>query len=152
MTNALNLSKDYIMSQPLETRLEIYEAQRQIRGTKQVLARVAQPVIIKDIKGGARSAYIRLAINQKGQETEFKTMSQYIAPEKVDGAFEHFLANLEVGQLVSVEYKENKGWNNIYNIMVRDNKKAQANKPETNKQEADPLDELPFDPETDLPF
>lgn len=108
-----------------QQRLAKYEKERKARGTTEVLARLVRPAIIKDIKGGNKLAVFRFASYDKdSKETKFFTASAFIAKGK--NALESFYASLVKGQLVSVEYKENNGYTNIYNLMDRsyaDNRK-----------------------------
>lgn len=109
-------------------RLQKYEKERQERGTTQVLARLAQPVKFKECKNGALNAFLRLAINEKGKETEFITVSHYVKPEKINQPLHNWLKDIKVGQLLSVEYKEANGWKNAYTIMEREAKKEEPAK------------------------
>ena len=106
-------------------RLNKYRKEYEERGTTQTLARIAVPVRIKEIKDDNKLAVIRVAIYDKEtKETAFKTMTAFI--KKGKDALENFYASLQVGQLVSVEYKTSNGYNNIYNLMDRsyaDNRK-----------------------------
>lgn len=99
-------------------RLAKYDKEREARGTTEVLARLVRPASIKDIADDAKLAVVRLAVYEKETNaTKFFTASAYIAKGKE--ALQNFYASLEKGQLVSVEYKENKGYLNIYNMMDR---------------------------------
>lgn len=84
--------------------------------TTQSLARLVKPATIKSYDDGHKTAYFRLAINNK-----FFTASAYIKPGKTE--LEAFYASLEKGQLVSVEYVDNKGFLNIWSMFKRELKK-----------------------------
>lgn len=110
-----------------KARLTKYAKEREERGTTQVLGRAVRDVApsIKEVKDGAKCAYIRLAIyNKDTKETDFKTVSAYIAPDKVGGALEDYYASIQKGDLLSVEFKESNGYNNAYSVITR--KKAKA--------------------------
>lgn len=69
------------------------------------------------------------------EDTEFLTMTQYVAKDKIGQKFHQFLESLTVGQLVSIEFKPNvidnedgtqRVYNNVYRLMDRsyaDNRK-----------------------------
>ena len=99
-------------------RLNKYEKEREARGTKETLARLVKPATIKPVKGDNKIAVFRFAAYDKASgETKFFTASAFI--KKGKDALEAFYASLAKGQLVSVEYKENNGYTNIYNLMDR---------------------------------
>ena len=101
-----------------QARLAEYAQKDAELGTQTVLARIVKPSKINDLKNGAKQAIVRVAIYDKEtKETSFKNMFQYIAEGK--DALEAFYAGLKKGQLVSVQYKENNGFNNIYTLMDR---------------------------------
>lgn len=109
-------------------RLKKYEKERAERGTTQVLGRLVKDLApsIKPVKDGAKSAFMRLAVyDVEAKTTSFMNVSAYIAADKVGGKLEEFYSSLNKGDLVSVEYKENNGFNNAYSIILR--KKAKAN-------------------------
>lgn len=119
--------KDFaeLTDQGQNARLKKYEEERAERGTVQVLGRLVRDLepSIKDVADGAKAAYLRLAVwNADTQETDFMTISAYIAEDKVGGPLEDFYASLEKGQLLSVEYKENGEFKNAYNVFKRDTK------------------------------
>ena len=99
-------------------RLTKYQKEREARGTQETLARLVRPASIKPIKGDNKLAVFRFAAYDKAtEETKFFTASAFIAKGKEK--LEEFYANLAKGQLVAVEYKENNGYTNIYNLMDR---------------------------------
>lgn len=99
-------------------RLNKYQKERQARGTEESLVRLVKQANIKPIKGGNKMAVFRFAAYDKeSKETKFFTASAFIAKGK--DKLEEFYANLTKGQLVSVEYKVNNGYRNIYNLMDR---------------------------------
>ncbi|MCR6108714.1 hypothetical protein HXA34_20670 [Salipaludibacillus agaradhaerens] len=99
-------------------RLTKYQKEREARGTQETLARLVKPATIKDIKGENKLAVFRFAAYDKdSEETRFFTASAFIAKGKEK--LEEFYANLTKGQLVAVEYKENNGYTNVYNLMDR---------------------------------
>lgn len=101
-----------------KARLAKYEKEREARGTKQTLARIVATPKIKDIANGNKQAVIRLAVNKAGsKEAEFPVVTAFIKKGK-DG-LENYYANLQKGQLVSVEYKEANGYKNVYNMINR---------------------------------
>lgn len=116
-------------------RLAQYEAQRKERGTKQELGRLATAPTFKTNNNGSLTATFRFAINKVDEDTEFLTMTQYIAKDKIGQKFHQFLESLTVGQLVSIEWKPNvlenedgtqRVYNNVYRLMDRsyaDNRK-----------------------------
>lgn len=128
MTNKKAFSE--LTEQGKKARLKKYEEERAARGTQESLVRLVQPATFKDIKGDAKLAVFRFAMfNKEAKKTEFFTASAYVAKEKVGGKLEAFYASLEKGQLVAVEWKENNGYNNIYDIIDRsssDNRKKPA--------------------------
>lgn len=99
-------------------RLAKYQKEREARGTEETLARLVRPATIKPIKGDNKLAVLRFAAYDKEkEETKFFSASAFIAKGK--DALEEFYAGLSKGQLVAVEYKQNDGYNNIYNLMDR---------------------------------
>jgi hypothetical protein len=99
-------------------RLSKYQKEREARGTEETLARLVRPASIKPIKGDNKLAVFRFAAYSKEtEETKFFTASAFIAKGK--DKLEEFYASLAKGQLVAVEYKENNGYTNIYNLMDR---------------------------------
>ncbi|WP_078598363.1 hypothetical protein [Evansella clarkii] len=99
-------------------RLAKYQKEREARGTQETLARLVKPATIKTITGDNKLAVFRFAAYDKEtEETNFFTASAFIAKGK--DKLESFYANLAKGQLVAVEYKENNGYTNIYNLMDR---------------------------------
>lgn len=99
-----------------QQRLAKYQKERESRGTQETLARLVKPANIKDIKGDNKLAVFRFAAYDKEKDdTDFFTASAFIAKGK--DKLEEFYANLAKGQLVAVEYKENNGYTNIYNLM-----------------------------------
>lgn len=99
-------------------RLAKYEKEREARGTTEVLARLVRPAKIKEISGDNKLAIFRFATYDKdAKETKFFNATAFI--KKGKDALENFYASLEKGQLVSVEYKANGDYNNIYNLMDR---------------------------------
>ena len=87
-------------------------------GTKTVLARVVKSAKIKDLANGSKQAIIRVAIYDAAtKETEFVNMFAYIAEGK--NTLENFYAGLTKGQLVSVQFKINNGFHNVYTMMDR---------------------------------
>lgn len=122
MTKRFKKDFNELTDQGQKARLQKYEDERAERGTVQVLGRLVSDLEpnIKEISDGAKSAYLRLAVwNKDTEETEFMTISAYIAPDKVGGELEQFYAGLNKGDLLSVEYKENKGYKNAYGIFLR---------------------------------
>lgn len=110
MTNTPELTR--------EQKIAKYEADRKARGTTEVAARLVRTATITESKDGSKRAVFRLATYNKAlKKTEFFTAGAYIAQGKAD--YEAFLSKLEKGQLVSVEFKKNGIYNNIYNIMDR---------------------------------
>lgn len=117
-------------------RLAQYEAERKERGTRQELGRLATKPTFKENNDGGLTAVFRFAINKVNEDTEFLTMTQYVAKDKVESEFHNFLKGLEKGQLVSVEWKPNtftdkdgnqREYNNVWRLMDRsyaDNKKS----------------------------
>lgn len=120
-----------------QKRLDRYAKEREERGTVECLARLVRPAKIKEIKDGNRQASVRLAIyNKEKKDSDFITASKFI--EKGKDALEEFYASLTKGQLVSVEYKQTNGYNNIYSMMDRsyaDNRKSK--KVEVKQEEPD---------------
>lgn len=101
-----------------QQRLAKYQKERESRGTQETLARLVKPANIKPIKGDNKLAIFRFAAYDKAtEETKFFTASAFIAKGK--DKLEEFYASLAKGQLVAVEYKENNGYMNIYNLMDR---------------------------------
>ena len=101
-----------------QQRLAKYEKEREARGTTESLARLVKPATIKPVKGDNKIAVFRFAAYDKAtDDTKFFTASAFI--KKGKDQLEAFYANLNKGQLVAVEYKENNGYNNIYNLMDR---------------------------------
>ncbi|WP_078598367.1 hypothetical protein [Evansella clarkii] len=99
-------------------RLNKYQKEREARGTQETLARLVKPANIKTISGDNKLAVFRFAAYDKeSDETRFFTASAFI--KKGKDKLEEFYANLSKGQLVAVEYKENNGYTNIYNLMDR---------------------------------
>jgi len=118
-----------LTEQGKKRRLNQYAKERAERGTTQVLARLVKPATIKTIAGDNKLAVFRFAsYDKEAEKTNFFTASAFI--KKGKDALENFYASLQKGQLVSVEYKVNNGYTNIYNLMDRsyaDNaKKANA--------------------------
>ena len=134
-----------------KARLEKYAKQRAKRGTEEALVRLVRPATFKDIKDDNRLAVFRFAKYDKDtKDTEFFTATAFI--EKGKDKLEAFYASLEKGQLVSVEYKENNGYTNIYNLMDRsyaDKRKKSENQPE-NKQADEPQAETAEQMEMEL--
>lgn len=129
--NTVRFKKDFndLTDSGKKARLRKYEEERAERGTQQDLARLVRDVApsIKEIKDGAKSAYLRLAVwNAETQETDFFTVSAYIAPDKVGTAYEDFYAGLQKGDLVSVEYKKNGEFNNAYSVFLRQKAKKKS--------------------------
>lgn len=121
-------------------RLAKYQKEREARGTQETLARLVRPANIKPIKGDNKLAVFRFAAYDKEEnDTKFFTASAFIAKGKEK--LETFYAGLAKGQLVAVEYKNNNGYTNIYNLMDRsyaDNRnKSGASKPPQKKPEAE---------------
>lgn len=103
-----------------KARLTKYAKEREARGTTETLARLVRPATIKDIKGDNKMAIFRFAAYDKAEEkTKFFTASAFIANGK--DKLQAFYESLSKGQLVAVEYKENNGYNNIYNLIDRSN-------------------------------
>jgi hypothetical protein len=99
-------------------RLAKYQKEREARGTQATLARLVRPANIKTIKGDNKLAVFRFAAYDKDtEETRFFTASAFI--KKGKDKLEEFYASLQKGQLVSVEYKENNGYTNIFTLMDR---------------------------------
>lgn len=107
-----------LTEQGQKQRLAKYQKEREARGTEETLARLVKPANIKPIKGDNKLAIFRLAAyNKDTEETKFFTASAFIAKGK--DSLEKFYASLAKGQLVAVEFKENNGYTNIYNMMDR---------------------------------
>ncbi|MGX1266768.1 hypothetical protein RKD55_004712 [Rossellomorea marisflavi] len=107
-----------LTEQGQKQRLAKYQKEREARGTEETLARLVKPANIKPIKGDNKLAIFRLAAyNKDTEETKFFTASAFIAKGK--DSLEKFYASLAKGQLVAVEFKENNGYTNIYNLMDR---------------------------------
>lgn len=122
MTKRFKKEFNQLTDQGQKARLNKYEEERAERGTVQVLGRLVRDLApaIKDIDGGAKSAYMRLAVwNAETETTDFMTISAYIAADKVGGELEAFYANLKKGDLLSVEYKENGEFKNAYGVFLR---------------------------------
>ncbi len=101
-------------------RLRKYEEERAERGTVRVLGRLVSKPSVKEISGGAMNAYLVLAVYDKEtEETDFITVSAYIAKDKVGTDLEAYYQNLEKGQLLSVEYKQNGDYKNAYGVFTR---------------------------------
>ena len=99
-------------------RLNKYQKEREARGTQEALVRLVKPATIKDIKDDNKLAVFRFAAYDKAlNDTKFFTASAFI--KKGKDQLEAFYASLAKGQLVSVEFKENNGYMNIYNLMDR---------------------------------
>ncbi|MGX1195872.1 hypothetical protein [Metabacillus sp. SLBN-84] len=99
-------------------RLAKYQKEREARGTQETLARLVKPATIKEISGENKLAIFRFAAYDKAtDETKFFTASAFIAKGKEK--LEEYYMSLTKGQLVAVEYKENNGYTNIYNLMDR---------------------------------
>lgn len=112
-----------------KARLRTYEKERAERGTEQVLGRLVRDLApsIKEIKDGAKSAYMRVAVwNAETKETDFMVISAYIAPDKVGTDYEAFYASLEKGDLVSIEFKQNGEYKNAYSVFLREKAKTKA--------------------------
>lgn len=117
MSTATTTFKE-LTEQEQQQRLAKYQAEREARGTEEVLARLVRPASIKNIKDNNKLAVFRFAVyNKDAGETKFFTASAFI--EKGKDKLEQFYTGLQKGQLVAVEYKENKGYTNIYNLMDR---------------------------------
>ena len=112
-------------------RLNIYEKERQERGTVQTLVRLVRKPSFKDIKDDAKLAVLRVAeYNKEKDTTDFYTVTAYIAKDK--DKLLSFYQSLDKGQLVSIEYKESNGYKNVWNIFDRsyaDSSKAGAKQP-----------------------
>ena len=107
-----------LTEQGKKQRLAKYQKEREARGTTETLCRLVKPASIKEIKGDNKLATFRFAAYDKeSNETSFFTASAFIAKGK--DKLESFYAGLGKGQLVAVEYKENNGYTNIYNLMDR---------------------------------
>ncbi|MCC2249018.1 hypothetical protein JUJ52_03475 [Virgibacillus sp. AGTR] len=122
-------------------RLEKYQKEREARGTQETLARLVRPASIKDIKGDNKLAVFRFAAYDKEtEETNFFTASAFIAKGKEK--LEKFYAGLTTGQLVAVEYKQNKGYTNIYNLMDRSYADNRNNSGASKSKQEEPEAEL----------
>lgn len=103
-------------------RLAKYAAEREARGTVDMLVRLVKPAKIKEIADGNEMAIFRLAFyNKEKGKTEFFTASAFIKKDKT--ALKNYYASLKTGQLVSVEIKESNGYKNIYDMISREEKK-----------------------------
>lgn len=108
-------------------RLAKYDAERKAMSEQygvevcDTLANLVRPANIKDNANGSKTAILRLAIyNAETKETEFKTGTIYIAPEKVGQSYEDFIKSLEKGALLSVRYVINDHGNmNIWSVFKR---------------------------------
>lgn len=122
MTKRFKKEFNQLTDQGQKARLNKYEEERAERGTEQVLGRLVRDLApsIKEIEGGAKSAYMRLAVwNAETEKTDFMTISAYIAKDKVGGELEAFYASLKKGDLLSVEFKENGDFKNAYGVFLR---------------------------------
>lgn len=122
---------DQLTENEKQERLALYEKERQERGTVQALVRLVRKPSFKSIKGDATLAVMRVAeYNKEKDNTEFYTVTAYIAPKK--DKLLNFYQSLNKGQLVSIEYKESNGYKNVWNIFDRsyaDKSKAGAKQP-----------------------
>lgn len=96
-----------------------YEAKRQELGVTNVLANLVKDPVIRDNKDGSKSAYVTLAVNVKGEKTQFFDASAYIAEGK-DSLLNFYSNSLKKGHLVSVDYKVSGKFTNIYELMSRE--------------------------------
>ena len=107
-----------LTEQGQKKRLAKYEQERAARGTTEALVRLVKPATIKTIKDDNKMAILRFAeYNKETQETKFFTANAFI--EKGKEKLEAFYAGLTKGQLLSLEYKVNNGYTNVYNLMDR---------------------------------
>lgn len=108
-------------------RLAKYEAERAQRGTQEALVRLVRPASFKDLKDGNRLAVFRLAkFDKVDNETKFFTATAFI--KKGKEALEAWYASLPKGALVSVEFKENNGYTNIWSMIDRQYADTRSNK------------------------
>lgn len=109
-------------------RLATYQKQREELSEKygveveDCLANLVRPVTIKENSNGSKTAVMRLAIyDADAKKTVFKTGTMYIAPEKVGGKLENFIAGLQKGNLLSIRYITNDHGNmNIWSCFKRE--------------------------------
>lgn len=107
-----------LTEQGKKQRLAKYAKEREARGTTDHLVRLVKAPKINEIKGGNKQAVFRLAeYNKEKNETEFFTATAFIAKGK--DKLEAYYAGLEQGDLVSVEIKAVKGYNNVYDMITR---------------------------------
>lgn len=99
-------------------RLNQYKKEHEARGTTQALVRAVAPATFKDIAGGNKLAVFRFAeYNKETKEPKFFTATAFIKAGKE--SLEKWYASVEKGQLLSVEYKQNGEYTNIYNLIDR---------------------------------
>lgn len=104
-----------------KARLTKYAKQREELGTLNTLANLVRKPTIKSLDNGANLVSFRLAIyNAETEKTDFVNASAYINPEKVGGELESFYASLDKGQLVSVDYKMNGDFMNVWKMFTRE--------------------------------
>lgn len=100
-------------------RLKKYAAEREARGTQECLVRLAKPAKITDTKDKKnRVAFFRFyEFDKETQKVRFFNATAFI--EKGKDALEAFYASLGKNDLVSLEYKQNGKYTNVYNLMDR---------------------------------
>lgn len=110
-----------LTAQGQKARLTKYAKQREELGTSNTLANLVRKPTIKSLDNGANRVSFRLAIyNAETEKTDFVNASAYINPEKVGGELESFYASLDKGQLVSVDYKMNGDFMNVWSMFPRE--------------------------------
>lgn len=127
MTNATPFNQ--LSEAEQQERLNKYEQERAARGTKQALVRLVKPATIKDIANGNQLAVFRFAeYNKETKEPKFFTATAFIKAGK--DSLKSWYQNLTKGQLLSLEYKEEGNYTNVYNLIDRsyaDKRKSKKN-------------------------
>lgn len=122
-----------------QERLNKYEQERAARGTKQALVRLVKPATIKDISNGNQLAVFRFAEYQKDKkEPKFFTATAFI--KKGKDSLRNWYAGLTTKHLLSLEYKQEGSYTNVYNLIDRtyaDNRKKNSSAQPAVKQEAE---------------
>lgn len=110
---------------------EQYAAELAKYGREERLARVVRPATFKEINEGenkgSKMIYLNLAFyDTKTKKTEFHLASYFLRADKVGTPLEAYYAGLEKGQLLSVQFKINGKYMNIFQTFPRTAKKGKT--------------------------
>lgn len=110
---------------------EQYAAELAKYGREERLARVVSPATFKEItegkNKGSKMIYLNLAFyDTKTKKTEFHLASYFLRADKVGTPLEAYYAGLEKGQLLSVQYKMNGKYMNIFQTFPRTAKRKNS--------------------------